>query len=212
MNSDMRVNKSLGLTLIELVIVVVILGFLTVTVIPKLLDLKEQAKKINIEGIAGSFATGISLTRAKWVAEGRPNNGLQNSVDYNNSTFILTSENKIENIQAGYVTGITDGENLDQIFDAANCVEIWINILHNPPSIMVSLASLNDKHSISYRYYASKSGTFSSSRCHFYLKESLERSENGDYIDPEMSTEVGNSFTYQPSNSSVIVYVQDVEP
>ena len=68
MNNKMSIKKSSGFTLIELVIVVVILGFLAVTAIPKFIDLTEQAKQANIEGMAGGFATGISLARAQWEA------------------------------------------------------------------------------------------------------------------------------------------------
>lgn len=76
-------KKQAGFTLIELVIVVVILGFLAVTAIPKFLDLTDQAKEANIEGMAGGFATAISLVRAQWEAEGRPQNtSNQNSVNY----------------------------------------------------------------------------------------------------------------------------------
>ena len=59
-------KKQSGFTLIELVVVVVILGFLAVTAIPKFIDLTEQAKQANIEGMAGGFATAVSLTRAQW--------------------------------------------------------------------------------------------------------------------------------------------------
>ena len=41
-------KKQSGFTLIELVIVVVILGFLAVTAIPKFLDLTDQSKQANI--------------------------------------------------------------------------------------------------------------------------------------------------------------------
>ena len=65
-------KKQSGFTLIELVIVVVILGFLAVTAIPKFLDLTDQARQANIEGMAGGFATAVSLARAQWEAEARP--------------------------------------------------------------------------------------------------------------------------------------------
>lgn len=208
MNSRISTKRSSGFTLIELVIVVVILGFLAVTAIPKFLDLTEQAKQANIEGMAGGFATAVSLARAQWEAEGRPENGSnQNSVNYDGSILILTSENEAENIRPGYVTGLTDGAGLGGGFDAANCVEVWENILQQPPRITTSLATLNDESSM--RYYASKSGTGVTSTCHFYLKESLNRDANGAYVSPGISTDIGNSFTYQPANSSVTVYVED---
>ena len=206
MNSKMRVKKSSGFTLIELVIVVVILGFLAVTAIPKFLDLTEQAKQANIEGMAGGFATAISLARAQWEAEGRPQNGSnQNSVNYDGATLILTTE--ATDIRPGYVTGLTDGAGLGGGFDAVNCVEIWSNILQQPPRITNSITTLNNDSSM--RYYASKSGGTSTSTCHYYLKESLDRDASGDYTTPGTLTTVGNSFTYQPANSSVTIYINN---
>jgi len=73
-SNEINLKKSSGFTLIELVIVVVILGFLAVTAIPKFLDLTDQAKQANIEGMAGGYATGVSLVRSQWEAEGRPQN------------------------------------------------------------------------------------------------------------------------------------------
>ena len=207
MNNRVSVKKNSGFTLIELVIVVVILGFLAVTAIPKFIDLTEQAKKANIEGMAGGFATAISLARAQWEAEGRPQEGVQNRVNYDGTTLVLTTENTTTtpNIRPGYVTGLTDGDLLGVGFDAANCVEIWQNILQQPPTITDSLTSLNTGDAI--RYFASKSGTDATSTCHYYLKESLARNTSGDYADPGTATNVGNSFTYQPANSVVTVYV-----
>ena len=50
---------------------------MAVTAIPKFLDLTDQAKQANIEGMAGGFATAVSLTRAQWEAEGRPQTQIQ---------------------------------------------------------------------------------------------------------------------------------------
>ncbi len=206
--NEMKVKKSSGFTLIELVIVVVILGFLAVTAIPKFIDLTEQAKQANIEGMAGGFATGVSLVRAQWEAEGRPQNGTnQNSVNYGGSRLILTTEDETRNIRPGYVTGLTDGEDLDGDFDAVNCIEIWENILQQPPRVTNILNTLNNDESMGY--FASETGNRAASTCHFYLKESLDRDANDDYISPGTSIDIGNSFTYQPATSSVIVHIND---
>lgn len=207
MNNRASVKKNSGFTLIELVIVVVILGFLAVTAIPKFIDLTEQAKKANIEGMAGGFATAISLARSEWEARGRPQVNNFNSVDYDGTTLILTTENTstTPSIRPGYVTGLTDGAALGTGFNAANCVEIWQNILQQPPTITATLTTLNTGDSI--RYFASESGDVANSTCHYYLKESLPRDTSGNYTDPSSSTSVGNSFTYQPATSAVTVYV-----
>jgi len=202
-------KKQSGFTLIELVIVVVILGFLAVTAIPKFLDLTDQAKQANIEGMAGGFATAVSLARAQWEAEGRPQDDTgRNSVDYDGSIMVLTTE--ATGIRPGYVVSSAAGQNngatLGGGFTAANCVDIWQNILQQPPRVTDTLATLNNDSTMDY--FAAKSGTGATTLCHFYLKETLNK--NGDnFIDPgtSLAPATGNSFTYQPANSSVVVYI-----
>jgi MSHA pilin protein MshB len=119
---------------------------------------------------------------------------------------VLTTE--ATGIRPGYVTGLTDGAGLGGGFDAANCIEVWNNILQQPPRITSSIATLNSDSSM--RYYANKSPAGASgaaSTCHFYLKESLDGDTNG-YTAPAVgATNVGNSFTYQPATSTVAIYI-----
>lgn len=203
-------KKQSGFTLIELVIVVVILGFLAVTAIPKFLDLTDQAKQANIEGMAGGFATAISLARAQWEAEGRPKDATnRNSVNYDGSVLVLTTE--AAGVRPGYVvssvTGQNSGATLGGGFTAANCVDIWQNIFQQPPRVTDSISTLNSDNSMDY--LVAKSGTGAATQCHFYLKETLNKDGNNNFTDPGAVTSVGNSFTYQPANSSVVVYINN---
>lgn len=204
MNSQMRVNKSSGFTLIELVIVVVILGFLAVTAIPKFLDLTEQAKQANIEGMAGGFATGISLARAQWEAEGRPNDGggasKLNFTIYDGTTVYLTVE-VLNSVRPGYMLGTTAASTIANV----NCIEVWNGVFQQPPSASALTADLTVNSDIDY--FVSKDAT--TNLCHYYLKATLARSTTDStlYLDPDNSTEVGNSFTYNPANSAVTVHV-----
>lgn len=203
-NVKSGMKKQAGFTLIELVIVVVILGLLAVTAIPKFLDLTDQAENANIEGMAGGFATAVSLVRAQWEAEGRPKNASSvNSVAYDGTTLILTTENVGTGIRPGYVTGLTTGETL-VTFTSNNCTQIWQNILQQPPTISTSIANINNG---SARYFVNLSGTGAALECHYYLKDTLARDGNGNFVSPGTSTTVGNSFTYQPATSAVVVYV-----
>lgn len=203
-------NKQAGFTLIELVIVVVILGFLAVTAIPKFLDLTDQAKKANIEGMAGGFATAVSLVRAQWEAEARPKNSDgKNTVDYDGTDLILTTEGT--GIRPGYVVssaaGQNSGDTLAGGISAANCVDIWQNIFQQPPRITSAISTLNSEQAIDY--LATTSGTGASTLCHYYLKDTLNKDSSSNFADPGSATTIGNSFTYQPANSSVIVYINN---
>ena len=201
-------NKQSGFTLIELVIVVVILGFLAVTAIPKFLDLTDQAKQANIEGMAGGFATAVSLARTQWEAEGRPKDATnQNIINYDGTELMLTSQ--ASGISPGYVVSSVRGQNsgaaLGGDFSAANCVDIWQSIFQQPPRLTDTIATLNSDSSLDY--LAVKSGTGATTLCHFYLKETLNKDANNNFADPGAVTSTGNSFTYQPADSSVVVYI-----
>jgi MSHA pilin protein MshB len=213
MNNRTQMNRSgikqaAGFTLIELVIVVVILGFLAVTAIPKFLDLTEQAKQANIEGMAGGFATGVSLAKAQWEAKARPNDGTNNFVDYDGTTVYLTVEVTadpsaipvISSVRPGYILGTTPASTIA----AVQCINVWNAILQQPPTTSASDLTVDS----TVDYYVS---TEASGICHYYLKASLERvvGDSTIYADPSNSTTVGNSFTYEPANSLVTVYTNN---
>ncbi|MPW31182.1 prepilin-type N-terminal cleavage/methylation domain-containing protein [Agarivorans sp. B2Z047] len=54
-------NKQSGFTLIELVIVIIVLGILSVVAAPKFLNLQSDAKKATLEGAAAAVKTSADL-------------------------------------------------------------------------------------------------------------------------------------------------------
>ncbi len=217
--SSIRVKNNAGFTFIELIIVIVIIGLLAATALPKFLDVTEEAKRASVEGVAGSFATGVLLVRAQWEAEGRPklsNNHNNNSVVYDGTRFYLMTPTNadVEGALAspGYpVSTSAPGGRLTYnaaTMTSSRCLQIWDNMLQNPSYATDNLADLSNGK---YKFYVQTENASANDNkqvCRYYLVLSLFRDSNGAYTAPAKNAEnVHMSFVYNPYRGTVRQYI-----
>jgi MSHA pilin protein MshB len=191
-------KKQSGFTLIELIIVVIILGLLAATALPRFLEVTDQAEEASIEGVAGGFAAAVGLVRAQWELEGRPNgeSGAANKTLVTYDTLQVGVDGTI-----GYPTAsLNNNDTLATSMDKEKCQQVFNDVLQSAPSNSVGTTEADVQEN---RYLVRLDENSGNDQCIYYLTNSLDINDI-----PVDGTIQNNSqgFTYLPQTGQVLVF------
>ena len=129
----MRRTES-GFTIIELVVVIILLGILAATALPRFMNVDDEAHAAVVEGVHGGLQTGVSLYHAQWVAQSQPAANVQipefNDLRTNANGFPYGTANR-----SGTGSNVTN---------SADCAAIFTGVLQaGAPSVSSVAAAAN---------------------------------------------------------------------
>jgi len=119
-------RKQSGFTIIELVVVILLLGILTATALPRFMDVTDEAHTAVVDAVEGGFRTGTALFRAQWVAEGQPTATAVDTTGFNLFASTL-----------GYPKSVTS------TLAATDCAAIYNSILQDGRPVAASATVAN---------------------------------------------------------------------
>ena len=182
------------------IIVVIILGLLAATALPRFIDVTDEAREASVEGVAGGFAAAVGLVRAQWEVEGRPSGNNGNG----NGTVVTYDQTQVGvDGTIGYPTGSPTGNTLISTVNATECKNVFDLILQSSPT---NTTSTNDAVVADFRYAVREDDSGTNALCVYYLVESMGLPNTSAPADGTPDGTSFDGFTYNPATGQVTVF------
>lgn len=208
-------RRQSGFTIIEIIIVVIILGLLAATALPRFLDVVDDAEDASLEGVAGGFATAVGLVRGQWEVAGRPSG---NVAPANTNYTFVTLDNTQVSVDGSTVYGANSGsrgyptaaypltdapanDSRSSGMTSQRCAEVFRLIMQNPPAI-VAFVDASTNSQLAANKYVTRVGTGATAAVCYYFQT------NGLTTTPAAPTTLDgtvpqNYFSYNPATGEV---------
>jgi MSHA pilin protein MshA len=137
---SLRSNAQAGFTLIELIVVIVVLGILAATALPKFADMGADARYAKIKAAQGSVSSAVAMFHGRWLAAGSPTTGtlVYDTVTVNNAGWVVAASLNTAAGLGDYVTAGNGTVTISTDAAHANC-----RFTYTPASGLVSAVPAN---------------------------------------------------------------------
>ncbi|SUI71324.1 Pilin [Shewanella putrefaciens] len=198
-------TKQNGFSLIELVIVIVILGLLAATAIPRFLNVTDDAQDASVDRVAGGLSTAVSFVRSQWEVDGRRNNNV-----------LLDGTSVNLDTRFGYPTGtsVTDATAMTD----ASCQEVFNTVLQSAPrNVLYTQDTRNQRYTVRVIDGAGGSATSIAGAtvtgldlCVYHQVASLVVNQTTGVATPtpDLSTAGAKGVVYNPGTGRVLSFTQ----